>query len=178
MKKVILLLALAVGFASCEGDQGPPGPPGLDGVDGIAQSFEITLNFSAPDYSNLVVYPNNIEVIEGDMTLVYLLFDEIPGNNGGTVDLWRLLPQTLYSDFGEYQYNFDFTTGDATIFIDGPLSTDFNLLTPADLNDQTFRIVILPVDFIAQNPGIDIANYDAVMNAANLDSADIIEIQN
>ncbi len=177
MKKVILLLALAVGFASCEGDQGPPGPPGPPGFDGIAQSFETTLNFSAPDYSNLVVYPNNIEIIEGDMTLVYILFDEIPGNNGGTVDLWRLLPQTLYSDFGEYQYNYDFTSGDATIFLDGPLSTDFTQLTPADLENQTFRIVILPVDFLGQNPGLDVSDYNAVMNAASLGSQDVIEIQ-
>lgn len=176
MKKIILLFAIAVGFASCEGDQGPPGFDGADGGLIVAQSFETTIDFSAPDYSNLVVYPNNIEVFDGDMTLVYILFDQVPGNNGGLVDVFRLLPQTLYTDFGEFQYNFDFTTGDATIFLDGPASTDFSQLTSGDLNDQTFRIVILPAE-IANNPALDVTDYNAVMNLANLGSEDIIQIQ-
>jgi len=91
-------------------------------------------------------------------------------------DVFRLLPQTLYTDFGEFQYNFDFTTGDATIFLDGPATTDFSLLTAGDLNDQTFRIVILPAE-LASNPALDVTDYNAVMNLANLGADDIIEIQ-
>jgi hypothetical protein len=174
MKKILLLLVLADAFTACEGDQGPPG---FDGVNIVAQSFEITVDFSAPDYSVFVPYPNNIEVFPNDMTLIYILFDEVPGNNGGTVDVWRLLPQTLHTDFGEFQYNFDFTNGDATIFLDGPASTNFNNLTTADLNNQTFRIVILPAE-LANNPLLDVTDYNAVMNLANLNADDIIKIEN
>jgi len=174
MKKILLLLVLAVAFTACEGDQGPPG---FDGVNIVAQSFETTVDFTAPDYSVFVPYPSNIEVFPNDMTLIYILFDEVPGNNGGTVDVWRLLPQTLYTDFGEFQYNFDFTNGDATIFLDGPASTNFNNLTTADLNNQTFRIVILPAE-LANNPLLDVTDYNAVMNLANLNTDDIIKIEN
>ncbi|BAO55279.1 dihydrolipoamide dehydrogenase [Nonlabens marinus] len=174
MKKILLLLVIAAGFSACEGDQGPPG---FDGVNIVAQSFETTVNFSAPDYSVLVPYPNNITVFPNDMTLAYILFDQVPGNNGGLVDVWRLLPQTLYTDFGEFQYNYDFTNGDATLFLDGPASTDFNNLTTADLNNQTFRIVILPAE-LANNPLLDVTDYEAVMNLANLNNSDIIKIEN
>lgn len=176
MKKILLLLVLAAGFSACEGDQGPPGFDGLDGVNIVAQSFEVTVDFAAPDYSVLVTYPTNIEVFPDDMTLIYILFDQVPGNSGGLVDVWRLLPQTLYTDFGEFQYNYDFTTGDATIFLDGPDSTNFNNLTTADLNDQTFRIVILPVE-LASNPLLDVTDYNAVMNLANLNSGDVKKIE-
>ncbi|MGJ8683561.1 MAG: dihydrolipoamide dehydrogenase [Nonlabens sp.] len=176
MKKLALLLTLAVVFISCEGPQGPPGFNGTNGTNIVAQSFEVTESFSAPDYSQLVIYPNNIEVFDTDMTLIYILWDEVPGNNGGTVDVWRLLPQTVYTDFGEFQYNYDATNGDATIFLDAPSTFDFNDLAPGDLDNQTFRIVILPVD-LASNPLLDITDYNSVMNLAGLNSQDIITIE-
>ncbi|EAS20296.1 dihydrolipoamide dehydrogenase [Nonlabens mediterrranea] len=176
MKKLALLFTLAVILISCEGPQGPAGFDGLDGTNIVAQSFEITTNFTAPDYEEFVIYPNNIEVFDTDMTLIYILWDEVPGNNGGTVDVWRLLPQTVYTDFGEFQYNYDATNGDATIFLDAPSTFDFNDLAPGDLDNQTFRIVILPVD-LAQNPLLDITDYDSVMNLAGLTTQDIITIE-
>lgn len=176
MKKLALLLTLAVVFISCEGPQGPPGFDGLNGTNIVAQSFEITTNFNAPDYESLVVYPNNIEVFDTDMTLIYILWDEVPGNNGGTIDVWRLLPQTVYTDFGEFQYNYDATNGDANIFLDAPSTFDFNNLASGDLNNQTFRIVILPVD-LASNPLLDVTDYNSVMNLAGLTTQDIITIE-
>ena len=110
------------------------------------------------------------------MTLVYILYDQVSNNNGGTVDVWRLLPQTLYTDFGEFQYNFDFTADDATIFLDGPDSTDFTQLTAGDLENQTFRIVILPL-IISSNPNLDVTDYNAVMELANLNDDDLIQLQ-
>lgn len=176
MKKLALLLTLAVIFISCEGPQGPPGFDGLNGTNIVAQSFEITTNFNAPDYESLVVYPNNIEIFDTDMTLIYILWDEVPANNGGTIDVWRLLPQTVYTDFGEFQYNYDATNGDANIFLDAPSTFDFNNLSFGDLNNQTFRIVILPVD-LASNPLLDITDYNSVMNLSGLTTQDIITIE-
>lgn len=179
MKYITSFIALAFLFISCEGPQGPPGFDGVNGLNGtniVAQSFETTVNFTAPDYENLISFPNNISVEPTDMTLIYILWDEVPGNNGGTVDVWRLLPQTVYTSFGEFQYNYDATNGDARIFLDAPATFDFNNLSAADLSNQTFRIVILPVD-LASNPLLDITDYNSVMNLAGLSSSDIITIE-
>ncbi|PQJ19079.1 MULTISPECIES: dihydrolipoamide dehydrogenase [Nonlabens] len=174
MKKIILLVIAAVTFAACEGPQGPPGFDGLDGVNVTAQSFEITTDFFAPDYAQLIPFPNNIQTFPDDMVLTYLLWDEVPGNNGGTVDVWRLLPQVLYTDFGEFQYNYDATNGDVELFIDAPATTDLSQLAPADLQNQTFRIVILPVELAGT---VDVTNYQEVMSAAQLSTNDIIVIE-
>lgn len=179
MRKLVLLFSLAVVFMSCTGPQGPPGFDGLNGQDGVnvvAQSYEFTTSFNAPDYDFLSIHPNNIEVFPTDMTLVYILWDEVPASDGGIVDLWRLLPQTVYSDVGEFSYNFDATTGDVRVFLDGPLSTDFTLLAPGDTQNQTFRVVILPVD-LANDPRIDITDYNSVMNFGGISESDIIKIE-
>lgn len=180
MKKLALLLTLAVVFASCEGPQGPPGFDGFNGRNGldarIAQSFEVEIDFNtANGYASLVTYPFSVGI--DDMTLVYVLWDVVPANGGGTVDVWRLLPQTVYTDFGEFQYNFDATQGDVDIFLDAPSSFNFNNLAPGDLNDQFFRIVVLPVTF-SDNPLLDITDYQSVMNLAGLNTTDIITIEN
>lgn len=178
MKYSILLFVLAITLTACEGPQGPPGFDGFDGVDGVnitATSIERTVDFFAPDYEVLIDYPPTVTVFPNDMTLVYLLWDVVPGNNGGTVDVWRLLPQTIYTNFGEFQYNFDATNGDARIFIDAPATTDLSQLAPADISNQTFRIVILPVDLL--NSGVDVNNYNEVMSAAGLTIEDIIVIE-
>jgi hypothetical protein len=171
MKKLALLFTLAVLFISCEGPQGPPGFDGLNGVNFVGQSYEFTDSFLAPDYTIFTTYPADIEVFSTDMTLVYILWEVDSG-----VDVWRLLPQTVYSDAGEFQYNYDATTGDASIFLDGPLSTDFSLLAPADLENQTFRVVILPVD-LANDPGVDITNMQSVLNAGGITTNDIIKTE-
>lgn len=179
MKYITSFIALAFLFISCEGPQGPPGFDGINGQNGlnrIVQSFEVTVDFVAPNYENIIQFPNNSGIQADDMTLIYILWDEVPGNNGGTVDVWRLLPQTVYTNFGEFQYNYDATNGDARIFLDAPSSFDFNNLSAADLNNQTFRIVILPVD-LASNPLLDITDYNSVMNLAGLSSSDIITIE-
>lgn len=175
MKYITILFALAVVLTSCDGDQGPPGFDGADGVNITAISFERTVDFFAPDYEVLIDYPANVTVFPDDMTLVYILWDQVPGNNGGLVDLWRLLPQTVYTDFGEFQYNYDATNGDARIFIDAPASTNLNLLAPADISNQTFRVVILPVEL--QSADLDIFNYEEVMSMAGLTTNDIITIE-
>jgi len=174
MKKLALLFTLAIIFISCEG---PEGPRGFDGTNIVAQSFQVTVDFnSLNNYSNLVEYPNNIQVLDTDLTLIYILFDQVPANDGGTIDVWRLLPQTIFTDFGQFQYNFDATNSDAEIFLDAPSSFNFNNLSPADLENQTFRVVILPVD-IAQNPLLDVTDYNSVVNIAGLGTQDIITIE-
>ncbi|MGB5980989.1 MAG: dihydrolipoamide dehydrogenase [Nonlabens sp.] len=185
MKKIFLLLLSATVFIACEGDQGPPGFDGIDGRDGrdglnvLPLSFEQTVNFSAPEYENFINYSDFVNINDvglEDMTLVYILFDQTTDDQGNPLDVWRLLPQTLYSDFGEYQYNYDATNLDVRVFLDGPASTDFTLLGPGDLENQTFRVVILPVDY-ANDPTLDVTDYNNVMQVTGLGNSDFIKIE-
>lgn len=165
MKYITILFALAITLTSCNSND-----DFIDtDTDTIAQSFETTVDFIGPDYEVVIPTPNSIDQFENDMTLVYLLWDETPA------DTWRLLPQVLYTDFGEFQYNYQATTINTRIFIDAPASTDLNQLSTADISNQTFRIVRIPVGLFSSD--LDINNYDAVMSAIGLDAQDIMVIE-
>ena len=169
---IFLLVAVAM-FAGCRGEQGPPGPPGEDGLDGnlfLPSVFEITGDFSADnDYSLYYEFPNTIEVFESDIVLVYILWEEAENEDGETLDVWRLLPQTIILNEGILQYNYDHTFVDVQIFLDGNI--DFGTLLPAEVNDQVFRIVVLPADFAAQNKLADIEDFNLMMKSLGLNPA-------
>lgn len=172
MKYFTILFALAITLTACEGDQGPPGSNGQDGP--AAQSFEREVDFFAPDYGVRIPYPLTIinQTAATDMTLVYLLWDTELDNNGNPIDIWRLVPQVRYTNFGEFQYNYEFTNVDVDIFLEAPDPLTLDQLPTADVSAQLFRVVIVPanVDFNA----VDITDYNAVMNAAGLTTQDII----
>lgn len=182
MKYITLLFALAITLTACEGPQGPPGFNGANGINGadgvnvVAQSFETTVNFSAPDYAERIPYPQTIidQTAATDMTLVYLLWDTVQDSNGGTLDIWRLLPQVRYTTFGEFQYNYEFTNIDVDIFLDAPDPLTLDQLTTADVSGQIFRVVIIPTD--VDFNGVDINDYNSVMEATGLNTQDIIKI--
>jgi hypothetical protein len=171
MKYFTFLFALVITLTACDGPQGPPGINGADGLDGrVAQSVD----FFAPDYGVRLVYPQTIinQTAATDMTLVYLLWETVPDNNNGTLDVWRLLPQVRYTNFGEFQYNYEFTNIDVDVFLEAPDPLTLDQLPAADVSAQLFRVVIIPanVDFNA----VDINDYNAVMSATGLTTQDII----
>ena len=174
----LLFLFTAIFLTSCEGPIGPEGPPGLDGADGetlLGSIFETDpINFtSANDYSYLFQFPSNFEIYDGDVVLVYILWEQASTNDGGTVDVWRLLPQTVVLDDGVLQYNFDHTTADVKIFLEG--TTDFNALLPAETDNQIFRIAVIPAAFVKNN-NIDVTDFNAVMKSMNLNLNSIEKI--
>ncbi|APY07358.1 hypothetical protein BWZ20_03155 [Winogradskyella sp. J14-2] len=152
MKHILSLITVfTLLFTACEGDPGPPGPPGLPGQNGVnfvGQSFERTINFtSTNDYGVGLEIPLDIELLETDMVLVYRFLGQVDG-----FDVWRPLPETIYtSGGGEFQYNFEHNYDFVTIYLDAAPEFNFDLLLDEDRLDQTFRIVILPVDFINSN---------------------------
>lgn len=180
--KLLFTSVLAILFFACEG---PPGPPGFDGFDGrdgrdglngldgvniTSTVLEIQGTFSpANNYSLFYEFPQNVEVFESDLVLVYLLWESIEDTNGGApIDVWRLMPQTRIIDQGLLQYNYDHTFLDVSVF----LEADFNLdnLPAGDTDNQVFRIAIVPGEF-GQDPNIDITSLSSVMSA--LDKNDI-----
>jgi len=159
MKRLLSFISVfALFLNSCEGPQGPPGFDGQNGTNIVGQSFERTINFtSTNNYQETLEVPLNIELFESDMVLVYRLIGQVDG-----FDVWKALPETIYIDsVEEFQYNFEHNFDFITIFIESHPTFDFNLLTNDEMLNQTFRIVILPVDFINSN-NIDINNYNDV----------------
>lgn len=164
--KALLLLATVIFVSSCEGPQGPPGDPGTNILGTV---FEIQGDFTADnDYLLYYQFPSNFEVYDSDVVLVYMLWEQTNG-----LDVWRLMPQTvalktLYPNSSEtdiLQYNFDYTYTDVQIFLEGTM--DFSTLLPAETDNQVFRIVVLPADFVAQK-SVDINDMNSVLNAPQL----------
>ncbi|SHJ74091.1 hypothetical protein SAMN05444280_12813 [Tangfeifania diversioriginum] len=165
---IFLMFALAF-LTSCIGEEGPPGPPGEDGESFLGSVFEIEGDFTSQnDYSLYFEFPSSITVYESDVVLVYILWEQAEDNNGEWLDVWRLLPQTvvLYDDnTGNnevLQYNYDHTFADVQVFLEGTI--DFNTLLPAEAQDQIFRIVVLPADFVAQK-NLDVSDYNMMMKS-------------
>ena len=168
IKGFLLAFALAV-LSSCIGEPGPPGRDGFDGQNGqdgesfLGSVFEIEGDFTSPnDYTLYFPFPSSITVYDTDVVLVYILWDVVEDNTGELLDVWRLLPQTVVLDEGVLQYNFDYTFLDVQVFLEGTIS--FNSLLTAETDDQVFRIVVFPADFIAQK-GLDVSDYSMMMKS-------------
>lgn len=159
MKRIISIISVfALLFTACEGDPGPPGPQGPQGTYIVGQSFERTVNFTAPNYQETVEVPLDIQLFETDMVLVYHLKGQFDG-----YDIWKPLPETVsINSTEEFRYNFEHNYDLITIFIESHPNFDFSLLLDDERINQTFRIVVLPVDFVNSND-IDVSNYSDVM---------------
>lgn len=168
---IILVFALAF-LASCEGEPGPPGRDGTDGQNGqdgesfLGSVFEIEDDFTSQnDYTLYFKFPSNITVYDTDVVLVYILWEIAEDNSGELIDVWRLLPQTVVLDEGVLQYNYDYTFADVQVFLEGTI--DFNTLLPAETDDQVFRIVVFPADFITQK-SLDVSDYNMMMKSLDV----------
>lgn len=154
---------------SCEGPVGPPGLPGSDGLDGIVilgEVFELEANFNAQgNFGVLGQY--GFEIEESDKVLIYHL-DGVEDNR----DIWRLLPRTVFHPNGIFNYAYDFSTVDFSIFLEG--NFDLTTLEPAFLQEQFFRVLIIPADFIGGR--IDVSDHAAMLRMLNVDPADIPRI--
>jgi len=167
IKGIFLLLAVAV-LISCEGPIGPVGPPGEPGENGDA--FIGTVIDIQGDFTQSGEYiiahsfiDDDVVVYESDVVLVYILWDQTEDDNGDPVDIWRLLPQSVVFNNGDIlQYNYDHTFFDVEIFLDG--TVDFGSLDPSYLQDQVFRIAVLPADYAKSN-SLDVSDLSSVMRA-------------
>lgn len=182
MKKITWALGtfLTLFLIACEGPQGPPGYDGRDGLDGEdgsafeAQAFEVTLNLTLNSDLNRYEsayrsFPNNIEKLQRDMILIYRL-EEVVDN----IDVWRQLPQPFITIEGTLYYNFDFAEGDYRLYVEPEFDASF---VPSDLvQNQTFRIVVVPTDFGA-SAKFDKSNIGNVMQMLGITEKDVQKIK-
>lgn len=135
--------------------------------DTISEVFEIkNVNFGFNPTDGYTIYRSfNPQIFPSDVVLIYRLSGLINSNT----PIWQAIPRTLYLPQGELDYDFDFSSIDFTIYAGG----NYNLaLTPSFLNNQTFRIVIVP-GFFSKNSSVDLNDYNAVIKAFNIDDSKV-----
>lgn len=166
----ISLFLLTLFLISCQGETGPTGPQGPPGP--VGSAYEVQASFSEENsYSVISAIPDNIEVLESDIVMVYLLW-EVDQNTGN--DVWQPLPVSVFFDDGELQYGFDHTVADVQLFLTG--DTDLSTVGNEFTQDQIFRIAILPVDYVQSNK-INIENMQEVMNAVGQQNVERLELK-
>jgi hypothetical protein len=149
MKKILFLLSLSslLLLSSCYTEND------TIQIASLSQVFETTVSFTnSNDYSQLVNIPQEIVVYESDVILVYWLEDVISDGSGGTFDVWTPLPQTIYTNQGSFQYNFNHTFIDVFLFMQGDINLN-GLGSDLKIN-QTFRIAVVGAEFAKTNPSM------------------------
>ena len=169
MKKVFALIVVIgmFGLQGCTGPEGVPGPAGQDGL--LSEVFELkNINFAYNIDDGFTIYKKLTPVIyDSDVILIYRL----SGTINSTTPIWQLIPRTLFLSQGnELDYDFDFSKEDFTIYAKG----NYDLATtPQYLNNQTFRIVIVPGSF---STTLNTSDYAAVMATLKINENQIQKI--
>ena len=163
MKKIIAVLVVMISLQGCTTDNGL-----VVNNNTISEVFEIkNVNFGYDPIDGYAIYQKFTPAIyPSDVVLIYRL--------SGTIDsstpIWQLIPRTLFVVQGELDYDYDFSKEDFTIYAGG----NYDLaLTPSYLNNQTFRIVIVPGSFSAN---LKTSNYEDVMARLNINESQIQKI--
>ncbi|UOX32776.1 hypothetical protein LXD69_12090 [Flavobacterium sediminilitoris] len=170
MKKVTLILALIgmITLQSCVKEEVIV-DDNFDN-DTISEVFELkNVNFSFNNSTGgyFIYRELNPQIYASDVILIYRLTDLINSNT----PVWQLIPRTVFFDNGdELDYDFDFSKEDFTIYADGT----YNLSnTPEFINNQTFRIVIVPGYFSKTTNSIDYSNYEEVIKYFGIDDKNV-----
>ncbi|MCY1720622.1 hypothetical protein OU798_09730 [Prolixibacteraceae bacterium Z1-6] len=172
MKKLVFILFIITAsvLVSCEGPMGPMGPEGPAGGEIIGTTFEFTDNFTAANGYEVVFNfrDNGFDPYESDVILTYMLWQTESG-----LDYWRPLPQSVYFNSGAILvYNFDFTADipndrivDMAVFLDGDV--DFSTLSSDYTRNQTFRVVVVPSDFLSK-ANVDVSDLNSILNSPEI----------
>ena len=168
------LLGIACVLSSCvdervivegpQGPVGPQGPQGAPGESGYVLEFS-NIDFDAPDYEVILPFPSDFEMFDTDAVLVYLLWDVIEVD-GVETDVWRLVPQTILTDLGILQYNYDYTVLDTRLFLDAEF--ELGILEDIDTQDWIARVVVVPATFVSGGKLDPQASYEDVAEMLGL----------
>lgn len=177
MKKILPLILLAgLGFLAYSCDNSNDDPvvvnPGKD-YDTFPVMFDAPGSFTVGNNYSLIA---DISIEPTDVVLVYRRVG----------DAWQQIPKTVYVDPStstsprRFEYNFVFSNKAVQVRIE---NQNFNLSTlTADqandfLNNQTFRVVLVPADPLKKNAkssnSVDLSDYNAVVKYYNLDESKI-----
>jgi hypothetical protein len=169
MKKILLLFTAlgALTLSSCNNDDDNVA---VVGTDTIAEVFELNnVNFVPDADGNYqITYVLDPVIFGNDVVLVYRLTGTDPQGN----DVWSLTPNFVYNDFGEVRYTSDFSLNSVAIYLD----SDYLITqTPALLQNQVFRIVIVPgsTNGQAKAAKVDYKDYNAVIKQYGINDSNV-----
>lgn len=134
--------------------------------DTVAEVFELrNVNFGSLNNFNYEIYkPLNPNILSSDQILIY----RMSGTINSSTPIWQLIPRTIYFSNGdELDYDFDFSRIDFTISASGTYALN---LRPEYINNQTFRIVIIPGYFSGK---MDYSNINNVMEMIGKTEVDV-----
>ena len=143
----------------CTGPEGPIGPPGPTL---FSQVFEFEVDFtSSNNYETYIEFPQEIEIFEADLVLVFLAY-ETTDSNLGVQYVWRPLPQTIFTSLGLLQYQYDHTFSDMRVFVEADYS--LTSATAADLLNQRFKVGVVPAAYAQEVQGLtDLTDADFLL---------------
>ena len=168
MRKIVTMIVL-IGITVLSSCEGPQGPAGQNGYSAESEVFELkNINFGYNDVDGYNISQTfNPQIYSSDNILIYRL--------SGTIDsstpIWQLIPRTLYLNQGELDYDYDFSREDFKIYAGGTFDLE---LTPQYIQNQTFRIVIIPGYFSGRSAKkVDKNDYNAVIKAYNINDSNV-----
>ncbi|MCS3530896.1 hypothetical protein [Chryseobacterium sp. JUb7] len=161
MKKffpILLLAFVSLFIFSCKDDD--------QDYDTYSQSRDVTGSFNN---SNNYGFTVPITISSTDVVLVY----RRDLNNGNA---WQLLPKTYFlSGNRQLDYNFLFSTQTVEIYTEA--NFDQSTMSGAEanqyLNNQTFRVVLVPASAAKGTSTVDTSDYNAVIKYYNIDESKI-----
>jgi hypothetical protein len=169
MKKIALLLVF-IGFLSL---QSCTTNDNTADNDTISEVFELrNVNFNYNSIDGYTIYRTlSPQIYASDVLLIYRMSGTIDANT----PIWQQIPRTLFLPQGELDYDFDFSKQDFTIYAGGTYDL---ATTPTYINNETFRIVIVPAYFSNKMSGkVDFSDYNAVIKAFNINDKNIKQLQ-
>ena len=163
MKKYLPILLIAffgLYVISCDNRDEVIQNPDSDTYSVVIDVKNVNFQLTSSGYSISRTFANTL--YDSDVVLIY----RQDGTTTGGSPVWQLIPRTLYLTGGnELDYDFDFTKFDVKIYAGGTYDL---ATTPQYINNQTFRVVIIPASF---KTTVDLKDYDAVIKAYGIDDS-------
>lgn len=164
----IIVQSCSIEAPAPSGAIGPRGYDGQDGLDGQeAFVFEYEFDFRSPEYRQLLLFPSTFQMFDSDVVLVYFLWEVT--NDG--IEVWRQLPQTIFTSDGTLIYNYDFSKLDVSVYMNATFP--LQLLTRDYLDNWVARVVVVPGQFSnGRGASIDYSDYHSVQEFYDLKAAE------
>ena len=166
MKKLFPLLMVAIfGFMmiSCERTEYVENPADYPAVYDLKN---VNFSYNATDGWNYGQSFKN-PMLDQDYVVIFR-----QTGTSGNAPVWQQIPRTLYLDQGELDYDFDFSKNHFMIYAGGTydLST-----TPQYLNNQTFRVVLVPAVYGKNATLEDLKklSYEEIIAKYNIDESKV-----
>ncbi len=168
----MILGLLAMFVVSCDDDDNRTDNDTYPVVLDIRENFVNSTNPNNVDYVYGIYKEFTSPLYNSDVVLIYR-----QDSSSGTA-VWKLLPKTYYfGSTGTMDYHFDFTVNDVQIYADA----DFNLTAQDSafknqyLNNQTFRVVLIPASF-GKNSSVNYEDYNSVIKYYNINDSKITKL--